>query len=138
MINKEKYYSLIQKENITEEEKKALLSFEDYIKRAKKYQPFLNDSANENIERFDNFYQETMNFPNLPNTLQEGIKRYQENVEIKNIMDIKKEQEREQEKQLILERTLKEKRAGYANGAVLLFIVLNLGMFLACLLLLTK
>ena len=55
MINKEKYYSLIQKENITEEEKKALLSFEDYIKRAKKYQPFLNDSANGNIERFDNF-----------------------------------------------------------------------------------
>ena len=137
MINKEEYYSLIQKENNTEEEKRKIIEFEDYIKRAKKYQPFLNESANENIERFDNFYQEAMNFPNLSNTLQEGITRYQENAQIKNILDSQKEEERKIEEQLALKRTLKEKRAGYANGAALLFVVLNLGMFLACLLLLT-
>ncbi len=137
MINKEEYYSLIQKGNTTEEEKRKILKFEDYIKRAKKYQPFLNESANENIERFDNFYQEAMNFPNLSNTLQEGLTRYQENIEEKNILDLKKEQEKILEEQMTLKRTLREKRAGYANGVALLFVVLNLGMFLACLLLLT-
>ena len=137
MINKEEYYSLIQKGNTTEEEKRKILKFEDYIKRAKKYQPFLNESANENIERFDNFYQEAMNFPNLSNTLQEGLTRYQENIEEKNILDLKKEQEKILEEQMTLKRTLREKRAGYANGVALLFVVLNLGMFLACLLLVT-
>ena len=42
------------------------------------------------------------------------------------------------EKPISLKRTLPENRAGYTNGIALIFVVLNLGMFLACLLLLAS
>ena len=128
MLNKEEYYSLIQKEVLTEEEKVKILKFDDYIRRAKKYQSFLNESAIENLKRFDRFYQEAMNFPHLSQNFQDGIERYQKMETIP--MQI--------EKPISLKRTLPENRAGYTNGIALIFVVLNLGMFLACLLLLAS
>lgn len=128
MLNKEEYYSLIQKEVLTEEEQEKILNFEDYIRRAKMYQSFLNESAIENLKRFDRFYQEAMNFPHLSQNFQDGIERYQKMETIP--MQI--------EKPISLKRTLPENRAGYTNGIALIFVVLNLGMFLACLLLLAS
>ena len=128
MLNKEEYYSLIQKEVLTEEEKEKILNFEDYIRRAKKYQFFLNESAIENLKRFDRFYQEAMNFPHLSQNFQDGIERYQKMETIP--MQI--------EKPISLKRTLPENRTRYTNGIALIFVVLNLAIFLACLLLLAS
>ena len=73
--------------------------------------------------------------PEISSSLQEGIKRYSN---IENTLSVLEEKERKQEQKeqsLTLEKTKKAKQAGYANGAALIFVVLNLGLFLAYLLL---
>lgn len=135
LITYEEYTTLIQNPFLTELQRKSILDFENFILQIKLYAPYLNFEALELLRNYQNFYQQAFNLPNLAPTLQEGIKRFQK---IDNTLSIleEKEKKREKEDALLLERKLKdEKKAGYTNGIALLFVVFNLGMFLACLLL---
>ena len=135
LITYEKYTSLIQKSFLTENEKQEILDFEKFMLQIKKYAPYVNLEALELFKNYQNFYEQAINFPNLIPTLQEGIYRYKN---INNLLSLieEKEKRNEKEENLLLERKLKEeKKAGYADGVILLFVVFNLGMFLACLLL---
>lgn len=135
LITYEKYTSLIQKAFLTNIEMQEILDFENFILQIKKYAPYLNLEALELLRNYQNFYLQAFNLPNLVPTLQDGIKRFQKIDSTLSILE-EKEKEKEKEDALLLERKLKdEKKAGYTNGVVLLFVVFNLGMFLACLLL---
>lgn len=129
------YTTLIQNHFLTEIQRKDILDFENFILQIKIYAPYLNIEALELLKNYQNFYQQAFNLPNLVPTLQDGIKRFQK---IDSVLSILEEKEKKKEKEdiLLLERKLKdERKAGYTNGIILLFIVFNLGMFLACILL---
>ena len=135
MPNNDEYYTLIQKDEPNTLEEQEIKNYENYIQRVKRYAPYLNEEALENLTSYQRFYETAKMLPQIPNSLQEGIKRYEEMEKTLSILDEKNEKQEKKEQALTLERTKRAKQAGYANGAALLFVVLNLGLFLACLLL---
>lgn len=136
MLDNEEYYEIIQKESPkTALEEKGIQDYENYIRMVKRYAPYLNEDALENLTTYQRFYETAKMLPEISSSLQEGIKRYSN---IENTLSVLEEKERKQEQKeqsLTLEKTKKAKQAGYANGAALIFVVLNLGLFLAYLLL---
>ena len=132
MIDGEDYSTILQQNSLTEDDLKKLSFYEDYIKRAKYYLPYLNDEAKTNVEAFDRFFSNAQVLPNLSATFQGKIGMY--NVEIapvKNKLEEQYEQERQKEMELVLKKEREGAKAGYANALALLFVILNLGLFLA-------
>lgn len=128
MIDGEDYSRILQQSSLTEDDLKKLSFYEDYIKRAKYYLPYLNDEANTNVEAFDRFFSNAQVLPNLSATLQGKIGMYNNEIAlIKN----KLEEQYKKEMELVFKKEREGAKAGYANALALLFVILNLGLFLA-------
>ncbi len=134
------YKKLVTKEVLTEEEKALLEKRKEYIKEAVEYLEFLPEAAQEYV---DDYKRETLFLDSLRDEEKNETIR-------KNIMDAKtildkpsklqrEEMKRDKEQVLIRKREMqRERQAGYMNATIIIFLVANLGLFLATLLLFIK
>ena len=129
------YYDLIsQEEPLTFEEQKFIKEFENHIADIKRFSLYFPEQIIEEEKNYETFYSMASLLPQISSNLQEGIKRSQELLAVPSLT----EERITKENSLNLERTrsLKaEQTNGYINGTALVFVVINLGLFLACLLL---
>ncbi len=133
MESRRTYFDAMEKTNPTEEDKKKVVEFQNYIalfKRYQEYAPFLaqeiTDDYHQKIEYFKNSHESK--YDNL-------LKQDQE---LQKIVSMAQLREEKREKDLVYSRKLvqkKEARAGFTNASILIFVVFNLGLFLASLLL---
>jgi len=140
MESRKTYGELLTKPVLTKEEEKKVIEFEKFITKAKEYAPFTNDFTKEVVQNYEHeiaFLKELKE-----DQKNENIKRTITNGE--KIRTLRSKQEKKQEyleqkeqEALRLERK-KQKMAGYTNASILIFIVCNLGLFLAALLLSIK
>jgi len=133
------YKNLINKSTpLTLEEQQKVKWFEDYIKLKKYCDPY-GPVASEKIE---NDYEHEMAFLNTlkeRNQNQENALQNSATVNQTLSFDEVRKQALQKEEQLTLSRKLnQEKKAGYMNASIILFLVLNLGLFFAGMLLLLK
>ena len=129
------YYDLISQEvPLTFEEQKFIKEFENHIADIKRFSLYFPEQIIEEEKNYETFYSTASLLPQISSNLQEGIKRSQELLAVPSLA----EERITKENSLNLERTrsLKaEQTNGYINGTALVFVVINLGLFLACLLL---
>lgn len=140
MESRKTYGELLTKPILTEEEQKKVIEFEEFLTKSKEYAPYLNDFTKEVVRSYEheiNFLNgllEEQKNDNIKRTIEKGEKI----ISMPSKLDQKqKEEARIEEKVLTLQKR-KEKRAGYTNASILIFIVCNLGLFLAALLLSLK
>ena len=125
------YQKLINKStSLSEEELKKIINFENYIVRSKKHEPYLTE---ENIKIVQNYDKEIAFLKSLQeknNNQQEALARSQKItpiIPIEEQKEIDLEKTRQQEQKLELK---KQTRAGYMGGAMLIYLTLNLGLFI--------
>ena len=140
MISRKTYGNLInQEEVLKEEEKNKIIEFENYIKDIKRYKeytpiPFTEEVSN----RYDNqiAFLESLKERNVNQN--DTLNRSTKIIPIESkLEERRKKEELENENVLRLTRS-KQKRAGYTNASVIIFVVLNLGFLIAALLLSLK
>ena len=129
------YYDIIKQNSLSEEDLNATIEYENYIKAAKYYAPFLTDDTLRNVTYFDMFYQTLANITNLSPLLKSKLGIYQSEIgPIKNKLEQQEIARAKEEELKLVRQNKKDLPNGYANAAALIFVVLNLGLFLASLL----
>lgn len=129
------YYDIIKQNSLSEEDLNATIEYENYIKAAKYYAPFLTEDTLRNVTYFDMFYQTLANITNLSPLLKSKLGIYQSEIEpIKNKLEQQEIARAKEEELKLVRQNKKDLPNGYANAAALIFVVLNLGLFLASLL----
>lgn len=129
------YYDIIKQNSLSEEDLNATIEYENYIKAAKYYAPFLTEDTLRNVTYFDMFYQTLANITNLSPLLKSKLGIYQSEIEpIKNKLEQQEIARAKEEELKLVRQNKKDLPNGYANAAALIFMVLNLGLFLASLL----
>lgn len=129
------YYDIIKQNSLSEEDLNATIEYENYIKAAKYYAPFLTEDTLRNVTYFDMFYQTLANITNLSPLLKSKLGIYQREIEpIKNKFEQQEIARAKEEELKLVRQNKKDLPNGYANAAALIFVVLNLGLFLASLL----
>lgn len=129
------YYDIIKQNSLSEEDLNATSEYENYIKAAKYYAPFLTEDTLRNVTYFDMFYQTLANITNLSPLLKSKLGIYQSEIEpIKNKLEQQEIARAKEEELKLVRQNKKDLPNGYANAAALIFVVLNLGLFLASLL----
>ncbi len=140
METRKEYFELLSKPDLTEQEQQKILQFEEFIRTSKEYEPYISPFNQEivaNYEREISFLA-SLNENETNETSKQAVQRGKEISKIISFEE-QKRQKREQEEQLSLKRALYEqKKAGYTNASILLFVVFNLGLFLAAILLYFK
>lgn len=136
MQTRNEYQNAINSPNKVDLE--PVLKMEDYIKRSKEYEPFISPLNKDIVETYDReiAFLETLQEKNR--NQEEALERSKKITNTISFDDKKRmleEQERINKEVLSLKR---EKRAGYTNAVALLFVVFNLGLFFASLLLIIK
>ncbi len=140
MESRSTYRRAMENPNPTEEEKRQVLEFQEYLKLKREQNDYAPPISNE-IERdyrHEMEYLKSLQEMN-PNThYEEILKKDQEILNKPSKLEMRNIQ-MQKEEELSLKRTLsREKKAGFTNASILIFVVLNLGLFLATLLLLYK
>ena len=129
------YYDIIKQNSLSEEDLNATIEYENYIKAAKYYAPFLTEDTLRNVTYFDMFYQTLANITNLSPLLKSKLGIYQSEIgPIKNKFEQQEIARAKEEELKLVRQNKKDLPNGYANAAALIFVVLNLGLFLASLL----
>lgn len=131
-LTRNDFYSLIQKENRTPEEEKSIERFTEYLEASKRNEENLSDF---NCEILHNAIMHTSYLVENNSNSQKVLdinRRLNNIISFEEIRRQKEQDTLDQTNALILKR---EKKAGYTNAVILLYVVLNLGLFLACLLL---
>ena len=129
------YYDIIKQNSLSEEDLNATIEYENYIKAAKYYAPFLTEDTLRNVTYFDMFYQTLANITNLSPLLKSKLGIYQSEIgPIKNKLEQQEIARAKEEELKLVRQNKKDLPNGYANAAALIFVVLNLGLFLASLL----
>lgn len=129
------YYDIIKQNSLSEEDLNATIEYENYIKAAKYYAPFLTEDTLRNVTYFDMFYQTLVNITNLSPLLKSKLGIYQREIEpIKNKFEQQEIARAKEEELKLVRQNKKDLPNGYANAAAIIFVVLNLGLFLASLL----
>lgn len=140
MISRKTYGNLINQEKVLkEEEKNKVIEFENYIKDIKRYKEYTPNPFTEEVSNgYDNqiAFLESLKERNV--TQNDALDRSTKIIPIESkLEERRKKEELENEYVLKLTRS-KQKRAGYTNASVIIFVVLNLGFLLAALLLSLK
>jgi len=141
METRKKYGELFTKPDIwTEEEEKSIHEFESFIRHAKEYSPYINETTEEIISNYDHEIEFLQSLH--PDALNENMKRtIKKGQELKNIISFEEQKQRKEEQERQKEERLQlklQKRAGYTNASILIFVICNLGLFLATILLMLK
>ncbi len=137
MESRKTYGELLTKPDLNEEEQEKILEFEKFITNAKKYEPYTNDYTKNIIRSYEHEIeflkglQEHEKNENIKRTIQNG----EQITSITSILDQRIQKKEEKEQQIYTLQKRKEKRAGYLNASILIFIVSNFGLFLAAILL---
>lgn len=141
MLTRKEFYELsIKNAKRTEEEQQKLLEFRNYLMESKKHQAMISDlnleilqDCQRNLE-YLNLQPENMRNENMKDAIEFAN-------QLKNIMsldDVKKQKEQQEYEDILRLERRKNSQAGFLNGTILIFLTANLGLFLACLLLLIK
>ncbi len=140
METRKTYGELFTKPTLTPLEETKVTEFESYIKFSKIYGPYISPGNQDIVNTYDREIkflqglQDTEKNPNIQERISVG----------ETLMTIipKDEQKRlENEEQKNKEQALQlklDKRAGYMNASILIFVICNLGLFLATFLLMLK
>lgn len=141
METRKKYGELFTKQSpLTEEEQRSMLEFENFIKNSKKYAPYTSEVNKEIVMNYEHeiAFLESLASENQNENTKRAIAVGKQLRNVESIEDVKIKQEiTEQKKEQELELKL-QKRAGYTNASILIFVIFNLGIFLASLLLMLK
>lgn len=140
MISRKTYSNLInQEEVLKEDETNKVIEFENYIKDIKRYKEYTpNPFAEEVNNGYDNQIAFLESLKERNATQNDALDRSTKIIPIESkLEERRKKEELENENVLKLTRS-KQKRAGYTNASVIIFVVLNLGFLLAALLLSLK
>ena len=140
METRDTYKNIVTKEILTEEEKKLLDERKDYIKNACEYIEYMPHTAQEYVEDYKReiTFLASLKEEEKNETIKTEIQKAQE---IFSTPSKLKQEEHNINNNLILAKKREDARqrhAGYTNATILIFLVANLGLFLATLLLLTK
>lgn len=140
MISRKTYSNLInQEEVLKEEETNKVIEFENYIKDIKRYKEYTPNPFTEEVNNgYDNQIAFLESLKERNATQNDALDRSTKIIPIESkLEERRKKEELENENVLKLTRS-KQKRAGYTNASVIIFVVLNLGFLLAALLLSLK
>ena len=140
MISRKTYSNLInQEEVLKEDETNKVIEFENYIKDIKRYKEYTpNPFAEEVNNGYDNQIAFLESLKERNGNQSDALERSTKIIPIESkLEERRKKEELENENVLKLTRS-KQKRAGYTNASVIIFVVLNLGFLLAALLLSLK
>ncbi len=141
METRKKYGELFTKPTPwTEIEQQNVLEFENFIKNSKEYRDYTNEQNKRIVSDYDHeiafleSLSDEQKNDNIKRTIAVG-KNMQQIISIED--EYLKQQFIAQEKEKALELKL-QKRAGYTNASILIFIICNLGFFLAFMLLMLQ
>ena len=141
MISRKTYSNLINQENpLNASEESNVIEAEDFFKNAKKYTGYVPYTAEEASNQYEKqiAFLESLSANDRNENQEKAVQRGDKIFSIiPKIEERRKKEELESENVLKLTRS-KQKRAGYTNASVIIFVVLNLGFLLAALLLSLK
>lgn len=140
MLTRKEFITLASKIDLKKEELEKIMEYEDVMRSIQTYKDYAGEGS---LELLDSYKKQTEFLKNLQelNTNQNMKRSVIVSDNIKSITPIlefnerKKEIQRQEEYRLTLK---KEKRSGYANASILIFVVTNLGLFIAALLLMIR
>lgn len=122
IVSVTEYFDLVQKSNLTEEEKLAIDTFENFIVNAITYEEYASDFLKSTIA----LYRAHINV-----LYSRGQDKLAERIDnsIKDRVDLQKE-ELEKKRENIQTRKLSS-NSGYISSAIILVVILNLGFIIA-------
>ncbi len=135
MVSEAKFKEILLNGPKTPLEKKAYDDYEHYLITTKKQDPYTPQGMKDNITYFiecaiANKLFKTQEAETLATELLNKINKIIP-------MNVLRNQKKQQEgRRLIRQKNNQQARAGFTNSIIVLYVVLNLGLFLACLLLL--
>ena len=137
MLTIEEYNEKISKSMLTEEEQKNIKEMEDYFKVINKYKDYASEETRGNFTQYENsmYYLGGVPEENQTPNMKNALNTFYEISNTPSVLETRKnEQKNTANKAMSLERK-RQKTAGYTNGIAILFVVFNIGLFLATLLL---
>lgn len=134
MITRDEYIKQIHGDILTD----GIKEYEYYITDSIKYKPYLSDANINELDKYNDMMKVISEEPNPNENTKHAIEAYNENSKRISLQDMKAKKEREKENQLVLKKNLHDGTNGFANALAIIFVVANLGLFLAFLLLMTK
>lgn len=140
MVSRKTYKNLInQEEVLSEEETNKVIEFEDYIKDIKRYKEY---TATPFTEEVSNGYDSQIAFleslKEINANQSDALERSPKIISIESKLEERRKKEALKEENILKLTRTKQRRAGYTNASVIIFIVLNLGFLIAALLLSIK
>lgn len=140
METRKTYGEWFTKPSLTKEESLKVHEFEQYIEASKKYAPFTSEFNREVVATYEQEIEflrglsESEKNANINERIQVGDK-LADVVSLEEQRQIKASQEKKKAEALQLKL---DRRAGYTNASILIFVICNLGLFLALVLLMLK
>ena len=137
MLTVEEYHNEIAKPTANTEE---ILKMEEYFKTISLYKEYAQEETLEYFTQYQNGMHYLSGVPeeNQTPSMKRALQTAYDIFSCPSVLETRKQEETLQtEKAISLERK-KQKTAGYTNGLAILFVVFNIGLFLATLLLYMK
>ena len=140
MESRKTYGELFTKPSLSQEENNKIIEFERYVEKSKKYAPYLSAFNQEVVQTYvrEILFLESLKEEEKNDNIKARIQVGERNQKIISLDDEKRqrvEEQRQKEQNLQLKL---DKRAGYMNASILIFVICNLGLFLATFLLMLK
>ncbi len=140
MESMNEYKKIMENPLPTQVDKEKLEEFLSYMNQIQAFKEFAPPISQEHYASYEH-EMEILNYLNSeqPNPYyEEQLQKFEKIAALPSLEEQKaKEQQRQEEYTLKLQKS-KEKHAGFTNASILIFVTINLGLFLASLLLLLK
>lgn len=137
MLTIEEYNENITKTILTEEEQKNMKEMEEYLRSINNYKEYASEETLEYFTQYENgmYYLSGVPEENQTPNMKNALTTFYEIEATPSVLEIKTNKQKNiANKAMSLERK-RQKTAGYTNGIAILFVVFNIGLFIATLLL---
>ena len=140
MVSRKTYSNLInQEEVLNEEETNKIIEFENYIKDIKRYKEYTATPFTEEvINGYDSQIAFLESLKERNGNQSDALERSSKIIPIESKLEERRKKEELKEENILNLTRTKQRRAGYTNASVIIFVVLNLGFLIAALLLSIK
>lgn len=140
MVSRKTYSNLINQENVlNEEENNKIIEFENYIKDIKRYKEYTDTPFTEEVSNgYDSQIAFLEGLKERNGNQNDALGRSTKIIPIESKLEERRKKEELKEENILKLTRTKQRRAGYTNASVIIFVVLNLGLLIAALLLSIK
>ena len=134
MPSREEFKEAILAENPTKEQLEIIKKMQDYVESLRTYEPYTSPFMKQINHDYDQLMIQFQTMPRHDHT--EEILKNDEKIQNIISMDEVRALKKEKEKTRVLKKERwEQRRLGFTNASILLFVVFNLGFFLAFLIL---